>query len=193
MATERDRAGGLIVVHPPIDLPQVWPDLEIGTQLEVWKVGHDGRSPVRYPGTVVDAGAPAPWVAVACRWTLPAVESDGLWMYPGDTLIEFFSPAHPFNAFRVHAPDGELRGWYANVTYPTVIRGTILEWHDLWLDLIVQADGSFVVRDQDELDETGLAESDPALFAAIVAAGDELVRLATERIFPFDNPRPGRA
>ena len=179
---------GSTLVHPPIDEVQAWPDLPVGTVLDVVKVGFDGSVRARYPGTVVDAGAPLPWVAVECRWTLPGGESDGLHLIPGDTLIEFYSPAHPFNAFRIHAPDGTLRGWYANVTYPTVIEGDALYWHDLWLALIVLADGSFVVRDQEELDDAGVAERDPALHAAILSARDELVRLATTRSFPFSTP-----
>jgi protein associated with RNAse G/E len=173
-------------MHPPIDQVQVWPALTAGDVLDVLKVGFDGSIKARYPGIVVDAGAPAPWIAVACSWTMPTTEADGLTLVTGDTLIEYFSPAHPFNAFRVLAPDGTLRGCYANVTYPTVVSGVTLEWHDLWLDLIVLPDGSFDMRDQDELEESGIAESDPQLYAAIVAAGGELVRLATERAFPFD-------
>ncbi|MCC6705392.1 MAG: DUF402 domain-containing protein [Thermomicrobiales bacterium] len=176
-----------ILTHPPIGEAQTWPDLPIGTTLDVIKVGFDGSIKARYPGTLVDAGAPAPWVAVECHWTLPSGESGGLHLVTGDTLIEFYSPEHPYNAFRIHAPDGTLRGWYANVTYPTVVEGTTLAWHDLWLDLIVLADGSFTVEDHDELEEAGIAESDPALHAAIVSACDELVRLATDRAFPFDH------
>lgn len=177
-----------VTLHPPIDQPQSWPDLPIGATLEVQKIDFDGAIKATYPGIVIDAGAPTPWVAVECRWVMPAGESDGLWLIPGDTLIEFFSPAHPYNAFRIHAPDGTLRGWYANVTFPTVVEGATLSWHDLWLDLIVLPDGTFTVRDEDELEESGIAQSDPNLYAAVVHAGEELVRLARARAFPFDVP-----
>jgi len=156
--------------------------------VDVQKIGFSGERKTRYPGIVVDAGAPPPWIAVKCAWTLPALEMNGLQLIPGDALIEFFSPAHPYNVFRVHAPDGAVRGWYANVTYPTVVHGNELDWHDLWLDLIVLPDGSFVVRDQDELEESGLAAVDPELHAAIVASCEELVGLAVSRLFPFNHP-----
>jgi hypothetical protein len=177
-----------LVSHPPIDQPQHWPHLPVGSVLDVVKVDHSGEIKARYPGRVIDAGQPSPWVAVQCEWVLPAAEADGLWLIPGDALIEFFSPEHPFNAFRIHAPDGTLRGWYANVTYPTVADGETLAWHDLWLDLIVKADGSFVVRDQDELAESGIEQSDPHLHAAVLAACNELVRRAELREFPFNLP-----
>ena len=155
---------------------------------EILKVGYDGAVKFRYPGTIVDLDVPAPWVAVECHWTLPTVETGQIALVTGDAVYEFFSPEHPYNAFRVHAPDGKLRGWYANVTYPTVVEGTTLEWHDLWLDLIVAADGTFEMQDEDELEASGVAESDPELYDAIVAIGDELIGLATAQSFPFNQP-----
>jgi predicted RNA-binding protein associated with RNAse of E/G family len=68
------------------------------------------------------------------------------------------------------------------------VDGETLAWHDLWLDLIVKADGSFVVRDQDELAESGIEQSDPHLHAAVLAACNELVRRAELREFPFNLP-----
>jgi predicted RNA-binding protein associated with RNAse of E/G family len=177
-----------LALHPPIDRPQQWPELATGMLLDIEKVDYSGEIKARYTGRIVDTGQPAPWLAVQCAWVLPTVESDGLLLIPGDVLIEFFSPEHPFNVFRVHAPDGALRGWYANVTYPTVVQDGTLAWHDLWLDLIVRADGSFVVRDQDELVESGIEQVDPALHAAVVMACNELVRLAEAREFPFTLP-----
>ena len=177
-----------VLSHPPIDQLQRWPDLPGGTVLDVLKIDFDGEIKTRYPGKVVDAGQPAPWVAVECQWVLPDAEADGLWLIKGDTLLEFFSPEHPFNVFRIHAPDGALRGWYANVTYPTVVEGTTLAWHDLWLDLIVLPDGTIVVRDQDELEESGIERTDPHLHAAVMTACDDLVRLAEARAFPFNLP-----
>ncbi len=187
--TGGDRKSGPIATwHPDPDRAQVWPDLEVGSRLTILKINHDGAIAFEYPGTIVDTDAPAPWIAVACEWTLPTVEADGLVFVTGDTLIEFYSPEHCYNAFRVHAADGTIRGWYANVTYPTVVHGTTLEWHDLWLDLIVLPDGSMTVRDQDELEESGIEGEEPELHARIVATREKLVGLARERAFPFNEP-----
>ena len=46
------------------------------------------------------------------------LSSMGSRFLPGDRLREWFSPRFPFNAFAVCSPTGQLRGWYANVTYP---------------------------------------------------------------------------
>ncbi len=149
----------------------------------------DGSEVTRYPGIAHERGDIGPWVVVEARWTNRRVDLDGLSFVPGDVLREWFSPIHPFNAFAVYAPDGTLRGWYANVTYPTTLDLTTtpatLTWHDLYLDVIVLPDGTTVVRDEDELDEAGLAASEPELHQAILAAKDEILRLVAAGERPF--------
>ncbi len=169
--------------------PGAWPPLSPGTALTVVKLAPDGSEVVRYPGRVVDAGAPPPWVAVRARWVNRSVALDGLRFEPGDTLHEFFSPADRFNAFAVFAPGGELRGWYANVTHPATLdagaQPPTLTWHDLWVDVVGLPSGEVAVRDEDELAAAGLGEREPALAAAIAAARDELVARLRRRAFPF--------
>ena len=163
--------------------------MPVGTVLECVKVDPDGEIVTRYPGVVIEVGAPEPWIAVRATWVSKVVDLNGLLFIPGDTTHEFFSPQHPFNLFSIHSPEGELRGWYANVTYPTVVeeRGGrfTLYWHDLYLDVVALPDGSIFVRDEDELDEAGVATSHSELCNQIVAAKDELVRRARAREFPF--------
>ena len=169
--------------------PRPWSDLPPGTRLTVVKLALDGSEVARYPGTVVDAGAPSPWLAVQATWVNRRVVLDALAFETGDTLHEFFSPLHPFNAFSVHAPDGVLRGWYANVTHPTSLDSTTdpptLAWHDLFVDLVALPDGTVVVRDEDELAEAALAAHDPALHAMILDARDDLLRRFAAREAPF--------
>jgi predicted RNA-binding protein associated with RNAse of E/G family len=166
-----------------------WPPLPPGTALTVVKLAPDGTEVTRYPGTVLAAAAPAPWLAVAARWRNRRVDLDGLAFVPGDTLREFFSPVHPFNAFAVVAPDGRLRGWYANVTHPTALDlatdPPTLTWHDLFVDVVALPDGTVTVRDEDELADAALEEHDPALQAAILAARDEILARLTTGAFPF--------
>jgi hypothetical protein len=171
------------------DATPTWPRLAAGSPLTLVKLAPDGSETTRYPGTVIAAGAPPPWLAVRAHWIRRPVELDGLRFEPGDTLHEFFSPRHWFNVFSVFAPDGELRGWYANVTYPARLDPTTepstLSWHDLYLDVVGLPDGQLVVRDEDELAAAGVAARDPALATAIAAARDELVGRLRRRAFPF--------
>ena len=168
---------------------ETWPALKLGRPIAILKRHPDGREATRYPGVVMASDAPAPWVAVEAAWVRAVVELDGLRFVPGDTLHEFFSPAHPFNVFTVISPEGTIRGWYANVTHPATLDQTTdpwtLTWHDLFLDLIGLPDGSFTIRDEDELAEADLLGSDPLLHAAILVAGTELAARFQRRDVPF--------
>ena len=183
-----------LVEHDNIDLytwpvGPAWPPLPAGTELVVVKLAPDGSEVTRYQGFLRATTDDATWVVVEARWTNRRVDLDGLSFIPGDLLLEYFSPMHPFNAFAVYAPEGALRGWYANVTYPSTIDPTTglatLFWHDLYLDVIALPDGAILVRDEDELDNAGLARTDPGLHRAIVAAKDEIVRRVRAGELPF--------
>lgn len=177
---------------------ECWASLVVGSELRVVKRSPEGREVTSYPGIVVEAGAPPSWVAVRATWGPKPVELDGLRFVPGDRLHEFFSPTEWFNAFTVFSPEGELRGWYANVTHPTLLDcGTnppTLTWPDLYVDLIGLPGGDPIIRDEDELAESGLARTDPDLHARILAVRDDLIDRWAARTFPFhersDPPPP---
>ncbi|MEU5810539.1 DUF402 domain-containing protein [Streptomyces sp. NPDC059650] len=70
---------------------------------------------------------------------------------------------------------GVLKGWYCDVTRPAVVDGGEIRVVDLDLDLWVSADGSSVLRlDEDEFAASGLADSDPRAAAEAVRALDAL-------------------
>src|SRR5262245_42684261 len=174
---------------PTESIQSPWPAIPLGTMLRIVKLAPDGEEVASYPGIVIDAGAPPPWLALRATWGSREHNLDGLRFVPGDTLHEFFSPLDPFNLFSVFAPDGTLRGWYANVTHPSRLDTTTdpftLYWHDLYLDVVALPDGTVVVRDEEELDAAELLTTDPALHATILTARDELIRRGRARIFPF--------
>jgi predicted RNA-binding protein associated with RNAse of E/G family len=75
---------------------------------------------------------------------------------------------------------GVLKGWYCDITRPAALSGGELVVEDLDLDLWRSADGTDVLRlDEDEFEASGLAASDPQAAAAAAAALDELEVLAT--------------
>jgi hypothetical protein len=169
--------------------PADWAEIDPGTTISIVKLAPDGAEATRYPGTVLDYPNAGGWLVARAEWVRRPIETDGLWFMPGDKLHEFFSPNHWFNVFSVFAPDGARRGWYANATFPSWIESSTalatLYWHDLYLDVIALPDGNVVVRDEDELAESGLASSDPELHAQIIRTCDEVVALARARKFPF--------
>lgn len=170
--------------------PATWPDLSPGTELQIVKLDPEGNEVTRYPGFVVEGEHPAPWLVLRATWVSRAYDLDGLLFLPGDRLHEFFSPIHPYNVFSVFSPEGTLRGWYANVTYPSRLDLTTtpptLFWHDLYLDIIaLPTSTNPIIRDQDELDDSGLRETNPTLYNAIIATHHDLLHLCRTREFPF--------
>src|SRR4051812_8120243 len=170
-------------------LSKSWSRLARGQVVTVIKLAPDGQEAARYPGVVVAYGQSERWVNVRATWTYRQVDLDGLSFVPGDELLEWFSPDHPFNAFAVFSPGGDLRGWYANVTYPTRLDDSesppLLVWHDLYLDLVGLPDGTVTLRDEDELLASGLRETNPQLYARIIGASTELRRRFQLGLPPF--------
>jgi uncharacterized protein len=176
-----------------------WSSLLSGAEVSIVKLAPDGSEAARYQGEVVGHCCDS-WVLVQATWTNQAIDLGGLSFCPGDNLLEWFSPRHPFNAFAVFSSAARLKGWYANVTHPARLDSTqdppVLIWHDLFLDLVGLPDGSFTLRDDDELLASGLASADPDLHVRIIGARSELIRRFERRLPPFaDLPEmtPSRA
>jgi hypothetical protein len=173
---------------PPV--PPGWSELTPGTALTIVKQAPDGHEVARYPGHVLTNQATGDWVAARATWTFRAVEVDGLWFRPGDRLDEYFSASEWFNAFLVVGPDGDRRGWYANVTYPAELSmgpaDPLLIWRDLYLDVIVRPDGTVAVQDEDELADADLARRAPDIHTRILATRDLILSRIERRSYPFN-------
>jgi uncharacterized protein len=165
-----------------------WTSLLPGAELTIVKLAPDGSEAARYQGEVVSHYEDS-WMLVRATWTNRTVDIGELSFCPGDSLLEWFSPQYPFNAFAVFSPNDRLKGWYANVTHPARLDVApdppVLIWHDLFLDLVGLPDGSFTLRDDDELLASGLANADPELHACIIGARSELIRRFECRLLPF--------
>ena len=165
-----------------------WSSLLAGAELTIVKLAPDGSEAARYRGEVVGHSDDS-WILVQATWTNRTIEVGELSFCPGDDLLEWFSRRHPFNAFAVFSPEARLKGWYANVTHPARLDATtdppMLIWHDLFLDLVGLPDGSFTLRDDDELLASGLVKADPELHERIVGARSELIRRFVRRLPPF--------
>jgi hypothetical protein len=174
--------------------PRNWASLVPGTRIIVVKLAPDGMEAARYPGEVVARHEPGDWVIVRASWTHRRIDLDGLSFVPGDELLEWFSPKHPFNAFAVFSPQGLFRGWYANVSLPAFLQPCdgpedqdlpVLVWHDMYLDLVGLPDGSYALRDEEELQASSLGDQDPELYEAIRDAMEILRRRFSTQLPPF--------
>uniref|UniRef100_A0AAU3H3Z3 DUF402 domain-containing protein n=1 Tax=Streptomyces sp. NBC_01401 TaxID=2903854 RepID=A0AAU3H3Z3_9ACTN len=137
-----------------------------------------GRTKIRYPAEQV--GDDGTRITVRAPWAAPGVRDFGFVRFePGDVFTEHYWRDRWYAVKEVRTGAGQLKGWYCDITRPAVLRGAELLVEDLDLDLWVSADGTSVLRlDEDEFEESGLADSDPRAERAAVRALDELDHLA---------------
>ncbi|WP_328924916.1 DUF402 domain-containing protein [Streptomyces sp. NBC_00190] len=133
-----------------------------------------GRVKIRYPAArVADDGDR---ISVRAPWAAEGVRDFGFVRFePGDVFVEHFWRTRWYAVKEVWTGDGVLKGWYCDVTRPALVRGGEIHVEDLDLDLWVSADGSSVLRlDEDEFAQSGLTTSDPEAAAQAVRALDAL-------------------
>ncbi|MFE9997934.1 DUF402 domain-containing protein [Streptomyces avermitilis] len=151
-------------------------------QVEVVLV-KSGRTKIRYPAELLhDDGTR---VAVRAPWAGDGVRDFGFVRFePGDVFTEYYWRDRWYAVKEVRDGRGTLKGWYCDITRPATLVGTELVVEDLDLDLWRSADGTAVLRlDEDEFAASGLAASDPRAAAAAENALDTLERLAREGDF----------
>ncbi|MFF5362450.1 DUF402 domain-containing protein [Streptomyces scabiei] len=138
-----------------------------------------GRTKIRYPARLVSDDGTR--VVVRAAWASEGVRDFGFVRFePGDVFTEYYWRDRWYAVKEVRDARGVLKGWYCDITRPATLSGGELVVEDLDLDLWRSADGTDVLRlDEDEFEESGLAKSDPEAAAAAVAALDELEVFAT--------------
>ncbi|MCL6738771.1 DUF402 domain-containing protein [Streptomyces neyagawaensis] len=139
-----------------------------------------GRTKIRYPARLL--GDDGVRVVVRADWASPGVRDFGFVRFePGDVFTEYYWRDRWYSVKEVRDGRGGLKGWYCDITRPAVRSGGELVVEDLDLDLWRSADGTAVVRlDEDEFADSGLPTTDPEAAAAALAALDELELLAQE-------------
>ncbi|WP_053850280.1 DUF402 domain-containing protein [Streptomyces sp. NRRL B-24085] len=140
-----------------------------------------GRTKIRYAADLLtDDGTR---VTVRAPWAGEGVRDFGFVRFePGDVFTEHYWRDRWYSVKEVRTADGTLKGWYCDITRPAALNGAELVVEDLDLDLWVSADGKDVLRlDEDEFEESGLAERDPEAASAAWAALNELERLTRLR------------
>ncbi|EKX65453.1 DUF402 domain-containing protein [Streptomyces ipomoeae] len=142
-----------------------------------------GRTKIRYPARLLSDDGTR--VAVRAAWASPGVRDFGFVRFePGDVFTEYYWRDRWYSVKEVRDGQGGLKGWYCDITRPATLSGGELVVEDLDLDLWRSADGTAVLRlDEDEFEESGLRATDPTAAEAALAALDELELLAREGDF----------
>ncbi|MFF3655415.1 DUF402 domain-containing protein [Streptomyces olivochromogenes] len=142
-----------------------------------------GRTKIRYPAELLaDDGTR---VTVRAPWAGEGVRDFGFVRFePGDVFTEYYWRDRWYAVKEVRDAEGVRKGWYCDITRPATLSGGELVVEDLDLDLWRSADGTDVLRlDEDEFAASGLATTDPRAAAAAQKALDTLELLAREGDF----------
>ncbi len=161
-----------------------------GGQVETRKLKFDasGRSnglerPGKPPwnGLVVDE--------VAGRWVVTYSHRPGHAPRGIETehAIQFFGLDKPLTVLACFDADRRLIEWQCDAALPAVRTGAMIEYVDLDLDVMVNPDGSYYVRDLEEFEErsVSLAYSEEAKAAAWKGIALALLLVKRKR-YPFD-------
>ena len=104
----------------------------------------------------------------------------------GSRTIEYYWLNRWYNIFRFMNDKNVTRQYYCNVNMPPSLKGTVLTYIDLDIDILVQPDFSFQVLDLEEFEENarryGYSEE---VKSKARAAVDKLVFMVESRQFPF--------
>ncbi|MEV6967165.1 DUF402 domain-containing protein [Hamadaea sp. NPDC051192] len=139
-----------------------------------------GREKLSYAATVVDDDGNH----LAVRAPFAGEEAKDLgyiWFEPGDIFTEHYWRDRWYSVKEIVAADGVRKGWYCDIARPVSVEDGAVIADDLDLDLWRSADGSVILRlDEDEYAASGLAERDPAAAAQAEQALDTLERIAQD-------------
>jgi protein associated with RNAse G/E len=104
----------------------------------------------------------------------------------GTISIEYYWPDKWYNVFRFLEPEGSLRNFYCNVAMPPTISESIIDYVDLDIDLLADAELNFEILDLDEFEERSVTLGYPTdVIANARRSIDELVEMVKARRYPF--------
>lgn len=105
----------------------------------------------------------------------------------GTVSYEYYWLDRWYNVFRFHEPDGAFRNFYCNVNMPPEFNEGVLDYVDLEIDVLVQADYSYKILDIDEFETNAVKFNYPAeVVLNADLALEEIIESIEMREFPFD-------
>ena len=154
----------------------------VGTPIQVRKLRPDGSLHYSWKGEVVRSDTSG--IVLRAEFNVELVEREWATFRRGDIFHEFYYWNRPYNVYEISSPAGTLKGWYGNVGLPPELKPETneLNYVDLALDLWANPDGSFIVLDEDELDE--LLAKYPELTETAAQGRSALIELARTRQMP---------
>ena len=92
-----------------------------------------------------------------------------------------------YNIFRFHEPGGELKLFYCNINQPPHFENGVLDYVDLDVDVLVDADLQHRVLDLEEFAANSIKyEYPPELIVKVYETTAEIINLIESHQFPFN-------
>jgi protein associated with RNAse G/E len=104
----------------------------------------------------------------------------------GEQVRQYFLLKDWFYIQEYSDSTGRLKGWYCNIGTPPVVKNPTITIRDLILDILVSADLSYEVLDEDELEEKRVLMPATTL-RKINEAREKLVQMVEGRKPPFNH------
>jgi len=140
----------------------------------------DGTVKIEYSGTL--RKRTDEHLSIDTGWSREPLDLGYVIFEPDDVWVETFYFDRWFNIFRIADREGNLKGFYANVTYPPDISDGLIKWQDLAIDIWIRPDGSHIILDEDEFEEMHPA---PEIRRMADIAVKEVLRMLDGRDGPF--------
>lgn len=142
------------------------------------------------PGTrmlhqVLADGSGIRTVEGAARFTAPRAQGAKVWQGAG--IVAVFQPGADYSVWFFETESGLRNSYYFNIEVPYTRTTSGIESADLILDVLVDADGAYRYKDEDELgfaQQAGLISEDQA--SRIRHAGDDAAEAIEAWRFPLD-------
>lgn len=149
---------------------------------EIVKLDAEGKEILRYPATLQWMDAREGYARVEAWFALERGSAGLFDILRGDRMIEHFWSTRYYNVFEVYAPNGEVRGFYCNITRPAHIGRSAIAAEDLELDFVADATGRTAVLDREEFDALAIDADERR---AALGALEELATMHEHRSGPF--------
>jgi uncharacterized protein len=103
----------------------------------------------------------------------------------GTVSYEYYWLDRWYNIFRFHEPSGSLRNFYCNINMPPSFDGSVLDYVDLDIDILVWPDFSYTILDRDDYERNAARFGyPPEVDERVETAVKELLEMIGRRNLP---------
>ncbi len=126
------------------------PFLKSGSPVTVIKLDPENVERWRYEGKVIRHNEEG--VLLEAYFNRPNdLPFHGINIRTGDRFVEMYFTHRWYNIYEIYDKDSnELKAWYCNITRPADIKGNVIAYVDLAIDLLVYPDGRMLELDEEE-------------------------------------------